>query len=413
MTGATSLFQTLPLAFRALLRNKTRSLLTTLGIVIGVASVISMVAVGEGAKSRVESVFAAMGTNMLVVLSGSTTSGGVAGGFGSMPTLTWGDLDAIRTQAPAVRIAAPAAMSRVTIVAEDMNWTTSVFGTTPDYFDIRAWHVGRGVLFAQDDVDAQAKVIVLGQTAADQLFGPGVDAVGRTVRLRSVPFVVVAVLERKGQSPMGTDYDDTAIIPITTFQTKIQGGLGNYVPGAILVSAISSDETGRAEREIASILRDRHHLASATEDDFAIRNLTEIANAQQQGTKALTGLLAAIAVVSLLVGGIGIMNIMLVSVTERTREIGVRMAVGAKPWHLLAQFLVEATTLAMAGGVLGIAIGLITARMVASRFGWHFTTRADMIVLAFGFSAFVGIAFGLYPARKASRLDPIDALRYE
>ena len=403
----------LPLAFRALMRNKARALLTTLGIVIGVASVISMVAVGEGAKQRVEGVFAAMGTNMLIVLSGSTTSGGVMGGFGSMPTLTWGDLAAIRTQAPAVAAAAPAAMARITIVSDEANWTTSVTGTTPDFFPIRAWHVGRGALFDQEELDSQAKVIVLGQTASDQLFGPGIDPIGRMVRLRSIPFQVIGVLERKGQSPMGSDYDDTAVIPMTTFQTKLQGGLGNYVPGAILVSATSSSDTGRAQREIASILRDRHHLASATEDDFAIRNLTEIANAQQQGTNALTGLLAAIAVVSLIVGGIGIMNIMLVSVTERTREIGVRMAVGAKPWHVLLQFMVEATSLSMAGGFIGIAVGLVAARLVAGRFGWHFTARPDMMLLSFGFSALVGIAFGLYPARKASRLDPIEALRFE
>ncbi len=408
-----NVFDMFPLAFDALMRNKARALLTTLGIVIGVASVISMVAVGEGAKSRVEGVFAAMGTNMLVVLSGSTTSGGVMGGFGSMPTLTWEDLRAIKTQAPAVRVAAPAVGTRVTIVSEDANWTTSITGTSPEYFDIRAWKIARGTLFTQEDVDADAKVIVLGQTASDELFGAGVDSVGRTVRLRSVPFLVCGVLERKGQSPMGTDYDDTAIVPISAFLTKIQGGLQNYIAGAVVVSARSADETTRAQKEIASILRDRHHIATASEDDFSIRNLTEIAAAQEQGTRTLTGLLAAIAVVSLLVGGIGIMNIMLVSVTERTREIGVRMAVGAKPWHVLVQFLVEAVALSMAGGLIGIALGLVAARVVATRFGWVFATRVDMIVIAFGFSAFVGVAFGLYPARKASRLDPIEALRYE
>jgi len=405
--------QTFPLALRALMRNKVRSLLTTLGIVIGVASVISMVAVGEGAKSRVEGVFAAMGTNMLVTLSGSTTSGGVMGGFGSMPTLTWDDLTAIRTQAPAVAAAAPVLTSRVTIVSEQTNWTTSVVGTTPEYLGIRAWHIARGVSIAQEDVDSGAKVIVLGQTTADALFGAGVDPIGRSVRIRSVPFQVIGVLERKGQSPWGQDYDDTAIITETAFQTKIQGGLQKFIGGAIVVSAISSEDTTRAQNEITSILRDRHHIASAAEDDFSIRNLTEIANAQQQGTKALTGLLAAVAVVSLLVGGIGIMNIMLVSVTERTREIGVRMAVGAKPWHVLAQFLVEAMSLSMTGGLLGIVIGLGAARIVSSRFGWVFATRIDMVVLSFAFSAFVGIAFGIYPARKASRLDPIEALRYE
>jgi putative ABC transport system permease protein len=403
--------QTFPLAFRALGRNKVRSLLTTLGVVIGVASVISMIAVGEGARARVEGVFASMGTNMLVVLSGSTSSGGVMGGFGSMPTLTWEDLEAIRTEAPAVRVAAPASNARVTILSDDTNWTTLVTGTTPEYFDIRAWKIARGSPFSSEDADA--KVIVLGQTAAGKLFAPGVDPLGRIVRLRAIPFQIIGLLARKGQSPMGTDLDDTAIIPIKAFQTKIQGGLQKYIAGAITVSAVSSSQTSRAQREIESILRDRHHVATESGDDFSVRNLAEIASAQQEGTRALTSLLAAIAVVSLLVGGIGIMNIMLVSVSERTREIGVRMAVGAKPWHVLAQFLVEAMSLSMSGGVLGVAAGMIAARVVASRFGWPFSMRIDTALLAFGFSVLVGVAFGLYPARKAARLEPMDALRYE
>jgi putative ABC transport system permease protein len=407
------LWQTLPLALKALARNTTRSLLTTLGIVIGVASVISMVAVGEGARARVESVFATMGTNMLIVLSGSTSSGGVMGGFGSMPTLTWDDLAAIRSQARAVRSAAPAISARVTILSDEANWTTGIVGTSPEYLSIRAWRIARGSAFGSDEIDSAAKAVVLGQTASDKLFGSGVDPIGRTVRLRSVPFVVIGLLERKGQSPMGNDYDDVALVPISTFQSKIQGGLHNYIPGVIVVSATTAADTSRAQREMAAILRDRHHIASAAEDDFSIRNLTELANAQQQGTKALTGLLAAIAVVSLFVGGIGIMNIMLVSVTERTREIGVRMAVGAKPWHVLAQFLVEAVTLSMAGGLLGLALGAAAAKQVATRFAWPFALRLDMAIVAFSFSAFVGVAFGLYPARKASRLDPIEALRYE
>jgi putative ABC transport system permease protein len=408
-----NLVQTLPVALKALNRNRTRSLLTTLGVVIGVASVISMVAVGEGAKARVEGVFATMGTNMLIVLSGSTSAGGVMGGFGSMPTLTWDDLEAIRTQAPAVRIAAPVTTTRATLLSEDANWTTAIAGTTTEYFDVRAWKTARGAPFSHEDADTGAKVIVLGQTASDKLFGPGADPIGRGVRIRSIPYQVVGVLERKGQSPMGSDYDDTAILPIKTFQAKLQGGLQQYIAGAILVSAISANDTSRAQRQITEILRDRHHVASADEDDFSVRNLTEIANAQQQGTNALTALLAAIAVVSLLVGGIGIMNIMLVSVTERTREIGVRMAVGAKPWHVMSQFLVEAIVLSAAGGVLGIGVGSLAARMVASRFGWPFAVRSDMALVAFGVSVVVGVAFGIYPARKASRLDPIDALRYE
>ncbi|HEX7672029.1 MAG TPA: ABC transporter permease [Polyangiaceae bacterium] len=405
--------QTFPLAFRALLRNKSRSLLTALGVVIGVASVISMVAVGEGAKARVEGVFAAMGTNLLIVLSGSTSSGGVMGGFGSMPTLTWEDLRAIRTQAPAVRIAAPAMNTRATILSENGNWTTVVTGTTPEYFDARAWKIARGSPVAQEDVDAGTKVIVLGQTAADKLFGPGIDPVGRAVRVRGVPFQILGLLEKKGQSPMGSDYDDTAIVPVTTFQSKIQGGLQKFISGVIMVSATSADDTTRAQKQITAILRERHRLASENEDDFSVRNLAEIASAQQQGTKALTGLLAAIAVVSLLVGGIGIMNIMLVSVSERTREIGVRMAVGAKPWHILTQFLVEAMSLSMAGGVLGVGIGILAARWVAARFNFPFSIRPDMALLSFAFSAFVGVVFGIFPARKAARLDPIEALRYE
>jgi putative ABC transport system permease protein len=408
-----NLSQTFPIAVRALARNATRSLLTTLGIVIGVASVISMVAVGAGAKAKVEAIFASMGTNMLIVLSGSTSAGGQAGGFGSLPTLTYEDLRTIHQQARAVRYAAPVIATRTSLVSEDANWTTSVVGTTSEYFEIRTWRAARGGVFGPDDDDSDQKVILLGQTASEKLFGAGVEPIGRTVRLRSMPFQVVGLLERKGQSPMGTDYDDTALVPLETFRSKIQGGLQNYIAGAILISAKSAMETTAAQQQIEGILRDRHHISSKDDDDFSVRNLAEIASAQQQGTGALTGLLAAIAVVSLLVGGIGIMNIMLVSVTERTREIGVRMAVGAKPWHVMAQFLVEAISLSMLGGLLGVAIGMLVARLVANRFAFPFTPRIDMALLAFGFSVLVGIVFGLYPARKAARLEPIEALRYE
>jgi putative ABC transport system permease protein len=410
---AVNVANVLPIALTALIRNKTRSFLTMLGVIIGVASVISMVAVGEGAKARVASVFNAMGTNLLIVLSGSNTAGGVAGGFGSLPTLTWEDLRAIRTQAPAVRAAAPVQGTKATVTAQDQNWTTSVSGSSPEMFDIRDWHIARGSFFADSELESAAKVIVLGATASDKLFGPGVDPVGKTVRIKAVPFLVVGLLARKGQSPMGSDYDDDAFLPITTFQNQIQGGLQKFIAGIIMVSAVSAGDTTRAQAEIAAILRDRHHLGPSDDDDFNIRNLTEIAAAQQQGTQALTALLAAIAVVSLVVGGIGIMNIMLVSVNERTREIGVRMAVGAKPWHILAQFLAEAVTLSMIGGLIGVAIGSVLARAVASRLGWSYAPRLDMTLLSFAFSALVGVGFGLYPARKASRLDPIEALRYE
>jgi putative ABC transport system permease protein len=408
-----NLLQTLPVAIRALLRNKTRSFLTTLGVVIGVASVISMVAIGEGAKAGVEKVFSSMGTNLLMVMSGSTTSGGVMGGFGSMPTLTWDDLTAIRTEIPSVRTAAPQLNTRASIVGEEANWNTQITGTTPEYFGIRSWTLGKGSLLTESDVETGNKVIVLGQTVADKLFGPNVDAIGQTVRIRAIPFIVVGVLAPKGQSPMGQDYDDAAFIPVSTFQAKIQGGLQKFIAGIIVVSAVSPADTGRAQRAIAGLLRDRHHAGAGDADDFSIRNLAEIAAAQQQGTQTLTSLLAAIAIVSLLVGGIGIMNIMLVSVTERTREIGVRMAVGAKPWHILAQFLVEAVSLSMMGGLVGVALGTVVASTLAQRLGWTLVLRPDIAIVAVGFSAFVGIAFGLYPAQKASQLDPIDALRYE
>ncbi len=404
---------TFPIAARALLRNKTRALLTTLGVVIGVASVISMVTVGDGARSRVEAAFSSMGTNLLVVLSGSSSTGGMMGGFGSMPTLTWDDLAAVRKECPAVRAAAPQIFTKVTIVGDDTNWTTSISGTTPEFFGIRNWTIEHGAFFGPEDVETSAKVIVLGRTVSEHLFGADADPVGRQVRIRGVPFVVVGLLQRKGQSPIGQDYDDATFVPSSTFQNKIQGGLQKYVSGIFVVEAVTAADTTRAQREMTELLRDRHHLGPADEDDFSIRNLTEIAAAQQQGTQALTGLLAAIAIVSLIVGGIGIMNIMLVSVTERTREIGVRLAVGAKPRHILAQFLVEAMALSMVGGAVGVAAGLVLAHVVASRLGWPAGSRPDMIALAFGFSAAVGVGFGLYPARKAASLDPIEALRYE
>ena len=408
-----NLLQTLPVASRALMRNKTRSFLTTLGVVIGVASVISMVAIGEGAKAGVEKVFAAMGTNLLMVTSGSTTSGGVMGGYGSMPTLTWDDLTAIRTELPSVRTAAPQLNTRASIVAEEANWNTQITGTTPDYFGIRNWQLGTGSLVSDSDVDTGNKVIDLGQTVAERLFGSSEAAIGQTVRIRAIPFIVIGVLAPKGQSPMGQDYDDAAFIPVSTFQAKIQGGLQKFIAGMIVVSAVSPEDTNRAQRAITDLLRDRHHLGAGSDDDFQIRNLAEIAAAQQEGTQTLTSLLAAIAIVSLLVGGIGIMNIMLVSVTERTREIGVRMAVGAKPWHILAQFLVEAVSLSMMGGLVGVALGTGVATWLSRKLGWTLVLRPDIALVAVGFSAFVGVAFGLYPAQKASQLDPIDALRYE
>jgi putative ABC transport system permease protein len=401
-------------AGRALLRNKLRSFLTALGVVIGVAAVIAMVAIGEGARRRVEATFEAMGTNLLILVPGSASSGGMMGGAGTKPTVSWGDLAAIRGELPAVAAAAPVMRASAVIQAEEANWTTGVIGTSPEYLTIRNWRVARGRRLDAGDVDGSLKVALLGESVVTRLWGERFDPVGRAIRIRGNPFIVVGVLERKGQSPMGQDYDDTVVVPYTTFQTKIaSGGLGGYVNGAVFVSATSSAETTRAQREIEALLRDRHRLAPGMDDDFTVRNLSEIAAAQQQSTSILTTLLAAIAVVSLVVGGIGIMNIMLVSVTERTREIGVRMAVGARSWHILGQFLGEALVLSLAGGAIGIALGLLIAGQLAARFHMPSAIHWDVIALAVGFSAAVGVIFGLYPARKASRLDPIDALRFE
>ncbi|HZS36905.1 MAG TPA: ABC transporter permease [Polyangia bacterium] len=408
-----SVWQTIRVAMRALMRNKTRSFLTTLGMIIGVAAVIAMVAVGEGAKQKVEDSFAAMGSNMLIVMPGTTTSGGAQGGFGSMPTLTWDDLRSIQTEVPTVKAATAVLRSTSQVIGEDQNWTTQVTGTGPEYFDIRNWPVSRGILFTQSDVDAGSKLVVLGQTVVDKLWGPSADPVGQSVRIRNIPFQVIGVAAKKGQSPMGQDYDDGVFIPVSTFRAKIQGGLKNYINGAIMVSATSADATSRAESQISNLLRDRHHVQAGTDDDFSIRNLTEMASAQQEGTKTFTTLLAVVAFVSLVVGGIGIMNIMLVSVTERTREIGLRMAVGAKPSNVLVQFVVEALALAVNGGLIGIAVGLIGAFVFAAKAHWPILVRVDIILLSVGVSGLTGLIFGIYPAYKASRLDPIDALRYE
>jgi putative ABC transport system permease protein len=405
--------QVFRVALRALLRNKLRSFLTTLGIVIGVSAVIAMVAIGEGAKARVEQSFASVGSNLLVIMSGSTRAGGAFGGYGSMPSLTWDDLAAIRGELANVRAAAASLMTSSQIASEDQNWTTQVIGTSPDYFVVRSWDLSIGSVFSVSDVEAGSKVAVLGQTVVDQLFGRSADPTGQVVRIKNVPFTIIGVLARKGQSPVGQDFDDTVVIPETTFQSKIRGGLQKYIQGIIYVSAVSASETTRVQAQITSLLRERHNLAPEQDDDFSLRSLAEMASAMQDGMKTLTTLLASIAAVSLLVGGIGIMNIMLVSVTERTREIGLRMAIGATPGNILAQFLVEALVLSSAGGVIGVALGVLSARQLAARFDWPLLVQPDIIFIAVTFSAAVGVVFGLYPARKASQLDPIDALRYE
>ena len=403
----------LRVAVRALLRNKLRSFLTALGIIIGVGAVIAMVSIGEGAKAQVQQAFASMGSNLLVLLPGSSGSGGVRGGFGSEPTLTYADLDAIRTEVPGIRGLSPMLHKNGQLVAEDQNWSTTINGVTADYFTIRDWTMAHGAAFSQADVDSGTKVAVLGQTVVTNLFGAGADPTGQIVRIGAVPFQIAGVAASKGQSAMGQDNDDVVLIPYTTFRAKIQGGVGDYVHGMVLIGGESGDTTQQVIDDITSLLRERHHLRAGEDDDFDIRNLTEMAAAREEGTKTITTLLASIAAVSLVVGGIGIMNIMLVSVTERTREIGVRMAVGAKPSHVLWQFLVEATALSFGGGIIGVAAGIVVAQRLAASFQWPLLIRPDIVVISLGVSAAVGIIFGVYPARKASRLDPIEALRYE
>jgi putative ABC transport system permease protein len=401
-------------ALRALRRNPMRSFLTALGVIIGVGCVIAMTSIGAGARARVEETFAAMGSNMLIVRSGSAQSGGARGGAGTEPSLTWADLEAIAEEVPEVAVVAPHLVAAAQLQAEGQNWATSVQGTTPAYFAIRNWTAGSGRLFGEGDVEGASKVIVLGQTVVENLFGAFADPVGQVVRVNRVPFEVVGVAAEKGQSAFGTDNDDVAFVPVSTFRSRIEaGGLGQFLDGTIFASARSPELTGPAQARIEALLRARHRIRDGTPDDFTVRNLGDLAAAQEEGARTMTSLLAGIALVSLLVGGIGIMNIMLVSVTERTREIGLRMAVGARPRSILTQFLVEAIVLSGIGGLVGLAAGLATAGWLVSRFDWPMLVQPDVVALALAAAALVGVAFGLYPAWKASRLDPIQALRYE
>jgi len=407
-----SVLTTFWLALRALWRNKVRTLLTMLGIVFGIGAVIAMVAGGQGAQASVKEVFQTLGTNVLIVTNSSMQSFGAAGGAGSRLSLTWDDLAALQAEVPTIQWIAPLLQVRNSQVAsEENNWNTQVNGTTAVWFKIRSWEAAEGTVFDEDAGNSNAKIAVLGKTVATQLFG-GASAVGQTVRIGGQPYEVVGVLTSKGQGPMG-DNDDIVVIPVRTYQQKLSKGLSKYIAGQLLVSMKADDLAETTIQKITALLRDRHKLDSAAEDDFRIRNPAEFAKAQQDSTERIATLLKIVAAVSLLIGGIGVMNIMLVSVIERTREIGIRMAVGAKPFDVATQFLVESLVLSAVGGLLGLALGYGAAKFMAGYFGWKFFFPAATAGIAFAVAGGVGVGFGLYPAVRASRLDPITALRYE
>ena len=406
-----NLLMIIRVAFRALVRNKMRAALTMLGIIIGVSAVIAMVSIGQGAQQSVQNQIASIGTNLLFVSAGAQNVGGVRTGTGDTGTntLTVEDLDAIKREVPTVSMVTPAVNTRSQLIFGSQNWNTQIQGVNEQYPDIRKWNVQDGSFFTDSDVRTAARVIVVGQTIADNLF-PGTDAVGQTIRVKDLPFRVVGVMARKGQDQQGRDQDDTAFAPYTSVQKKI---LGSPRVQVAYVSAISQDATYTAQMQISQLLRQRHKLGPRDADDFSVRNMTDIAEAANETNSIMTILLASIASVSLLVGGIGIMNIMLVSVTERTREIGIRMAIGARSSVVRTQFLIESVVLSLTGGMVGILLGLAVSLLIPYLLGWPTLVSTAAIIGSVIFSAAVGIFFGYYPARKAAALDPIDALRYE
>jgi putative ABC transport system permease protein len=406
---------TLRVALRALRVNALRSMLTMLGIIIGVGAVITMISVGGGAQARVEEQIKALGSNLMIIIPGSVTAGGARIGTGGAQTLTEDDAAAIAREIPEVQVAAPALRGGDQIVAGASNWSATILGITPEYFEAREWSIASGRMFEAQDVARSAKVAIIGQSTARQLFGEDADPVDQMVRIRNVPFTIVGLLEGKGQTMGGQDQDDVVMVPITTARNRLFGnpqGRQNRVH-QISVKTREGMDMKEGEAKIAELLRQRHRRQPGQEDDFSIRNLTEILQAREESSRVLTYLLAAVASVSLLVGGIGIMNIMLVSVTERTREIGLRMAVGARRLDILKQFLVEAVTLSLLGGVLGILLGVAGSLAIGELAGWRTEMQPESILLSVGFAAAIGISFGFYPARKASRLLPMEALRYE
>ncbi len=408
----TRLFSSLRIALRALMANKMRSALTMLGIIIGVGAVIAMIAVGSGAKARIEEQIASMGSNLLMVMSGSSTSGGFRFGAGTVPTLTVDDAKAIQTEIPAVKYVSPSISGVAQVVFGNQNWSTVINGTSPEMLDIRGWSLSSGRPFTKQENDGAAKVCVLGQTVVNNLFG-GIDPVGQVIRIKKIPFLVVGILSPKGQTTWGQDQDDIIFVPLTSAQKRL---FGTTFPGMvrnIAVQATGLERMKEVEIGINDLLRQRHHIQPNQENDFSVRNLTELMSSAEQSANVMSLLLGAIASISLIVGGIGIMNIMLVSVTERTREIGIRIAVGAKGRDILLQFLIESLVLSLMGGIMGIGIGILGTVVLSSFTQWPTLFSIKAILLAFLFSGSVGVFFGFYPARKASLLNPIEALRYE
>ena len=407
-------FQLLRVALRALAINKLRSALTMLGIVIGVGAVIVMIAVGAGAQARVEEQIRALGSNLLLVMPGTTTAGGVRMGFGSSSTLSEDDVAAINREIPGA-IAAPALRGSAQVVWGNSNWSTQVYGVTPEYLEARQWPLASGRGFEPVEMASGGKVCLIGATVAKQLFGSA-DPLDQQIRIKRVPFTVIGVLETKGQSLIGSDQDDVILMPISTARSRVIGSANaakQRSVGTIWVKMPQDADSRAFEAEVRALLRQRHRLQPGADDDFSLRNLAEVMAAQEASSRVLALLLAAVASVSLLVGGIGIMNIMLVSVTERTREIGLRMAVGARTRDILGQFLVEAVTLSLIGGLVGVALGIGAAAAIAGFAGWRVVLSVEAVFLAVAFALVIGVFFGFYPARKAARLNPVEALRFE